>query len=105
MGHIPKYKIPVRLFLLGEGTVLGVIFVRQEQRVIDMLCDQRPFFPVNTKTGMLLVNKSSVVKIDVLESEFILQNQDAFPDVDAKLDFQTHAALAKRRMRNEMEIA
>jgi hypothetical protein len=54
---------------------------------------------------MLLVNKSSVVKIDVLESEFILQNQDSFPDVDAKLDFQTHAALAKRRQRNEMEIA
>jgi hypothetical protein len=105
MGHIPKYRIPVRLSLLEEGTLLGIIFVRQEQRVIDMLCDQRPFFPVSTKTGMLLVNKSFVVKIDVLELEFILQNQDSFPDVDAKLDFQTHADLAKRRQRNEMEIA
>lgn len=105
MDHIPKYKIPVRLSLLEEGTLLGVIFVRQEQRVIDMLCDQRPFFPVSTTSGLLLVNKSSVVKIDVLESDFILQNQDSFPDVDAELDFQTHAALAKRRMRNEMEIA
>jgi hypothetical protein len=105
MGHIPKYKIPVRLSLLGEGTLIGVIFVRQDQRVIDMLCDPRPFFPVSTKTGMLLVNKSSVVKIDILESDFILRNQDSFPDVDAERDFQTHAALAKRQMRNEMEIA
>ena len=104
MGHIPKYKIPVRLSLLGEGALLGVIFVRQEQRVVDMLCDQRPFFPVNTKIGMLLVNKSAVVKIDILESDFILRNQDSFPDVDAERDFQTHAALAKRQIRNDMEL-
>ena len=105
MDHIPKYKIPVRISLLKESSVLGVLFIRQEQRVIDMLCDQRPFFPVSTKDGMLLINKSAVVKIDVLEKDYIVQNSDSFPDVDVKHDFETHAALANRRRRSAAEAA
>jgi hypothetical protein len=100
MEHIPKYKIPVRIALLDDDSVLGVVFVRQEQRVIDMLCDQRPFFPVNAREGVLVVNKSAVIKVEVLEKEFVLQNSDSFPDFDVQRDFD---ALARRRPRNSMD--
>jgi len=104
MDHIPKYKIPVRIFLPQEDSVLGVIFIRQEQRILDMLCEQKQFFPVSTKAGMFLINKNSVIKLEVLEKEFILQNQDSFPESDMKYGFETHVELSKRQTRSR-EIA
>jgi hypothetical protein len=100
MNHIPKYKIPVRISLLQEESVLGVIFIRQEQRILDMLCDQHRFFPVSTKTGMLLLNKSSVVKVELLETDYILAHEDQFPQADEKFGFETHAEMARRRSRS-----
>ena len=100
MNHIPKYKIPVRISLLQEESVLGVIFIRQEQRILDMLCDQHPFFPVSTKAGMLLLNKSSVVKVEVLETDYILEHQDYFPEADVHFGHETHAELTRRRSRS-----
>jgi len=100
MNHIPKYKIPVRISLLSEESVLGVIFIRQEQRILDMLCDQHQFFPVSTKTGVLLLNKSSVVKVEVLETDYILAHEDQFPETDVRFGFETHAEMARRRSRS-----
>jgi hypothetical protein len=63
-----------------------------------MLCEPKPFFPVNTKTGMFLVNKQSVVKLEVLDASYIAAHQDNFPDTDdATHDFKTHEAIANRR--------
>jgi hypothetical protein len=100
MNHIPKYKIPVRVSIAEEGAVMGAIFIRQEQRILDMLCDQHQFFPLSTKTGMLLINKTSVLKVEVLEKAFIEQNEDSFPDEEVTRDFEIHAELKRRRARN-----
>lgn len=98
MNQIPKYKIPVRISLAQEESILGVIFIRQKQRILDMLCDPNRFFPVSTKTGLYLINKSSVVKVEVLEKEYILQHQENFPEAEINLGFETHADLTRRRM-------
>ena len=98
MNHIPKYKIPVRISLLQEESVLGVIFIRQEQRILDMLCEPNPFFPVKTRTGLFLVNKQSVIKLEVLDEDFVAANRDNFPEeYDDTRDFRSHAEIAKRR--------
>lgn len=100
MDRIPKYEIPVRITLTQEESVLGVIFVRQDQRILDMLCEPKPFFPVSTKTGMFLINKNSVLKLEVLDRDYILDNQDNFPKSETKFGFETHAELESRRARN-----
>lgn len=100
MDHIPKYKIPVRITLAQEESVLGIIFIRQEQRILDMLCEQKQFFPVSTKTGMFLINKGSVVKVEVLEADYIAQHRDNFPEAEFKFGFESHAELKRRRARS-----
>jgi hypothetical protein len=98
MVRIPKYRIPVRISLVQEESVLGIVFVRQEQRILDMLCEPNPFFPVNTKTGMFLVNKQSVIKLEVLDADFVAAHRDNFPEEhDDTRDFRSHAEIAKRR--------
>lgn len=62
----PKYKIPVRIRFNDETIVLGTVFVRQGQRVLDMICDERPFFPVAMTTGITLVNKMQIRQVDVM---------------------------------------
>lgn len=99
MDFIPKYRISVRISLADKESVLGVIFIRQEQRVLDMMCEPKQFFPVTTKTGLFLINKCSVLKVEVLEKEFILNNQENFPEAELKFGFETHAELTKRRTR------
>jgi hypothetical protein len=104
MDHIPKYRIPVRISLAQEESVLGVVFIRQEQRILDMLCEQKQFFPVSTKTGTFLINKSSVTRVEVLEKDYILQHQENFPESDVKLGFESHAEMMRRRT-GRMETA
>jgi hypothetical protein len=99
MNHIPKYKIPVRISLAQEESVLGVIFIRQEQRILDMLCDPNPFFPVSTKTGLFLINKASVSKVEVLDREYIVEHKENFPAIDERLGFDNHVELTRRRTR------
>jgi len=100
MDQIPKYRIPVRISLNQEESVLGVIFIRQEQRILEMLCEPKHFFPVKTNQGTFLINKNSVTKVEVLEKDYILQHQEYFPDTDLKLGFETHAELTRRRTRS-----
>ena len=98
MDRIPKYRIPVRISLVQEESVLGIVFVRQEQRILDMLCEPNPFFPVNTKAGLFLVSKQSVIKIEVLDANYIAAHQENFPrDADETHGFKSHEAIAKRR--------
>jgi hypothetical protein len=101
MDRIPKYRIPVRISLVQEESVLGIVFVRQEQRILDMLCEPNPFFPVNTKTGLFLVNKRSVIKLEVLDADYVAAHQDNFPEeYDDTHGYRSHAAIAKRRTQN-----
>jgi hypothetical protein len=99
MERIPKYRIPVRIALVQDESVLGVVFVRQEQRILDMLCEPKPFFPVNTKTGTLLVNKQSVIKLEVLDEDYVAEHRDNFPEEeeDETYGFRSHAEISRRR--------
>ena len=98
MDRIPKYRIPVRIALVQDESVLGIVFVRQAQRILDMLCEPKPFFPVNTKTGLFLVNKQSVIKMEVLDATYIAAHQESFPeDADETHGFKIHEAIAQRR--------
>lgn len=83
MDHIPKYGLPVRIDLGREDqSVFGVVYVRQDQRIVDMLCDNRGFFPLNTNEGLLVINKTAVTKVSVLEREKVVASLDLFPDLD-----------------------
>ncbi|WP_369126994.1 DUF6812 domain-containing protein [Paracoccus liaowanqingii] len=77
------FRLPVQIHLAGESdVVLGVVHVRQDQRVLDMLCDARLFFPVETREGVILINKNTVTKIALATRNNIEKIPDAYPQVD-----------------------
>lgn len=93
LTRIHKFRLPVRIHLIGEtNAVLGVVHVRQDQRVVDMLCDHRDFFPVETREGLLIVGKAAVAKILVVGREKASQDPELYPGVDfAALDARSGA--------------
>jgi len=98
MIRIPKYRVPVRISLGQEEAMLGIVFLRQEQRILDMLCEPNPFFPVSTKTGLFLVNKQSVAKLEVMDNTYFEEHRDSFPEEnDDTYGFRSHEEIAKRR--------
>lgn len=80
--RIPKYKIPVRIRFADETSLVGVVFVRQGQRVLDLMCDERQFIPVVMTRGVTLANKAHVRQVDVLGMPEIADIQDALPEFD-----------------------
>ena len=78
----PKYRIPVRMMFADNSTIIGTVFVRQGQRVLDLLCDERPFFPVATTAGTVLLNKAHVRQINVLELAEISEMDHLLPEFD-----------------------
>lgn len=85
MPRIHKYRLPVRIDFIGElNSSMGVVYVRQDQRVIDMLCDQRSFFPVETTEGLLIVGKAAVARILVVDRKKVEENPELFPNVDVE---------------------
>lgn len=79
---IPKYCIPVRMMLEDGKQHLGGIHVRQNQRILDVLCDERPFLPVNLRDKTILLNKSKVVQIDILDISEISGMLDILPEIN-----------------------
>ena len=101
MERIPKYRIPVRIALAQDEAVLGTVFVRQEQRILDMLREPKPFFPVRTRTGLFFVSKQSVIKVEVLDEDYVAEHREDFPeDSGDSYDFRSHAQIARRRARH-----
>lgn len=83
MFRVHKFRLPVRIYLIGEtDAVSGVVYVRQDQRVVDMLCDPRSFFPVETRDGLVVIGKAAVAKILVVGREKVMENPDLFPEAD-----------------------
>ena len=78
----PKFGIPVRIAMADRTQIIGVVFVRQNQRVIEVLCDDRSFFPIETTGGVRLLNKQHVAQVDLMTIEEILEQRDLFPDID-----------------------
>ena len=77
-----KFGVPVRIAMSDKTQIIGLIFVRQNQRVIEVLCDDRAFFPVKTIGSVRLLNKQHVVQLDLLPIKEILEKRDLFPEVD-----------------------
>jgi len=83
-NHLPKHSVPVRVTLINDSHIFGVVYVRQGQRILDMLCDDRKFFPVRANSGVSLLNKSSVMQVDVMTIDEIELKGQLFPEVDKK---------------------
>lgn len=81
MRH-PKFGVPVRIVMADGALIIGMVFVRQNQRVIDVVCDARSFFPIKTNAGVSLLNKQHAVQIHLFSLEEILEKLDLFPEVD-----------------------
>ncbi|MCC5986159.1 MAG: hypothetical protein JJT95_00660 [Pararhodobacter sp.] len=79
---LPKFAVPVRIAMANETQIIGAVFVYQGQRVIDLLCDERPFIPIETTAGFRLLNKQHAVEVDLMQIEEMLEKRDLFPNVD-----------------------
>jgi hypothetical protein len=80
-NQFPKHNVPVRMTLADGSHVLGIIYLRQGQRISDMLCDDREFFPLKSATGVILLNKRNVMQVDVMTIDEMIEKGDLFPDM------------------------
>ncbi|MFN4100196.1 MAG: hypothetical protein ACK4GT_10500 [Pararhodobacter sp.] len=78
----PKFGVPVRIAMADGSVVTGMVFVRQGQRVVDVLCDARSFLPVKANDGVRLLNKQHAVQIQLMTMEEIFEKRELFPGVD-----------------------
>jgi hypothetical protein len=78
----PKYCVPVKATFEDGSQHYGGIHVIQSQRVLDVLCDDRPFIPFKLRDRTILMNKSKLVQIDLLDLSEIKEKQDMLPEVN-----------------------
>jgi len=81
---IPKYPVPVRLALVNGDRMTGLFYVRQGQRVIELLTDERAFVPFKARDGMSLINKAHVVRIEITREEELEAVAEMFPEIDMR---------------------
>lgn len=63
-----KVKVAVEVILADGTTVSGAVFIGVDERVSDLLNDDKPFFPVRMENGeILLVNKTAVALVKPLD--------------------------------------
>lgn len=79
-----KFGIPVRIQMTNNSQIIGLVFVAVGNRVMETLCDGKPFFAVKTKDGVKLVNKQHAIQVELLSIEEIREKSDVFPDFDVK---------------------
>ena len=59
-----KFKIDVQVEIQNGKQFLGSMFVRHDQRMSDLLNDDRGFLPLETTEGLVLnLNKLSIVHV------------------------------------------
>jgi len=78
----PKYCVPVKATLENGSQHFGGVHVRQGQRVLDVLCDERSFIPFKLRDRTVLLNKSKLVQLDLMELAEIGEMQDVLPEFD-----------------------
>lgn len=81
---IEKHTVPVRVLFPDGAHKNGLIFLRQGQRVMDLLSDERPFFPLKTVTSTMLINKNNISAIELVEPEAPEDQRKLFPPFDWK---------------------
>jgi spore coat polysaccharide biosynthesis predicted glycosyltransferase SpsG len=83
-NHLPKHRVPALIVLADGSQSLGVVFVRQGERVAEVLSKGGMFFPFLSKKDISLINKNQVIKIDIPTINEIREKEDVFPDVNYK---------------------
>ncbi|MGI3213404.1 hypothetical protein ACROSR_20210 [Roseovarius tibetensis] len=78
----PKHCIPVKATLEDGSQYYGGVHVMQQQRILDLLCDERDFIPFSLRDRIILVNKSKIVRLDILEMSEIKEKKDILPEVN-----------------------
>jgi hypothetical protein len=58
--------------------------MRPDQRMVDMLCENRDFIPVETLDSMHMVNRMSIVHVELLDMKKASGLQDKLPDYDQR---------------------
>ena len=81
-SHIPKHAFPVRVMFVNGVIEQGVVFIRPDQRVLDLMCDERGFFPFQRNSGLTFVNKASIIHIEEVLFEGLARNDQRFPGID-----------------------
>lgn len=82
MKKYPKYCVPVKATLENGTQYFGGIHVSQNQRILDVLCDERAFIPFKLRDKTILLNKSWLVQIDLLELAEISEMENILPEVN-----------------------
>jgi hypothetical protein len=82
--RIPKYPVPVRVALANGDRLTGLVYVRQGQRITDMLCDERPFMPFKARDAMSLINKAHVARIEIMGEAELDTAAEMFPEIDKR---------------------
>ena len=63
-SQMDKVKIDVQVELHNGSQLLGVLFLRRDQRMSDLLNDQRDFLPLETTDGLIInLAKAYVAKV------------------------------------------
>lgn len=78
----PKHCVPVKATLEDGTQHYGGIHVIQSQRVLDVLCDDRLFIPFKLRDKTILLNKSKLVQIELMELDEIKEKQNILPEVN-----------------------
>lgn len=67
---ITKQKLEVQIELDDGARLLGFLFVKQMQRLSDLLNDERCFLPFQTLDGLVIhIKKTAITKITQLDQE------------------------------------
>lgn len=78
----PKFCVPVKVTLEGGTQHYGGVHVRQNQRILDVLCDERPFLPFRLRDKVVILNKSRLLQVELLEMSEIPQLLHLLPEID-----------------------
>ncbi|GGD28557.1 hypothetical protein [Sinisalibacter lacisalsi] len=78
----PKFLVPVKATLENGSQHFGGVHVRQNQRILDVLCDERSFIPFKLRERTVLLNKSKLVQLDLLDLTEIGEMKDVLPEFD-----------------------
>ena len=80
--YVSKHSLAVRLVTNSGEEKMGVVYLGKGQRVLDLLCDPKPFFPFRSGSNLLFINKASVQQMEMLPLAFVTERAHFFPGVD-----------------------
>jgi hypothetical protein len=78
-NKVDKQELPIRVVMAQGDALHGFVYVRQGQRVSDLMMDEKPFFVLRTNAGVVIINKTYVVMVEPLSLETFEARKSHFP--------------------------